>query len=220
MQSIYNEKTRFLVVDIETCKQSSDFIFDIAYGVYSRKEGMIGVAGYIVEENRDMIPYYADRLKRYEDYLTSGEYTVKPYARIMAEMAGIIKKYAVSYGVAYNSAFDFSKIKNTCNQSGVYNPLGDLVEIDLYNTACQTLGKQKYYKAFVERNAHLKTEKGNRKTNAETFYGYMTQNPQFIEEHTGRGDVLIEAEILERILRQKKKMDIKPNKKAWRAAQG
>ena len=220
MPSIYNEKTRFLVLDIETCKQSNHIIFDIAFGVYSRKEGVLGVAGYIVKENENMIPYYEDRLKLYADYIRKGEYNCKPYARIMQEMAGIIKKYALKYGVAYNSAFDFSRIEENCKQYNVSNPLESLTEIDLYNTACQTLGKQKYYKSFIEQNAHLKTEKGNRKTSAETFYGYMTQNPDFIEEHTGRGDVLIEMEILDRVIRQRKKMDTRRNPKAWQHAQG
>lgn len=218
MTSIYNPKTSFLVLDIETCKKSNNIIFDIAFSVYNRKEGIKGIAGYLVEENRDQIPYYADRLKRYDEYLSQEKYSYKPFITIMAIMKGIIRKYSVKFGVAYNSGFDFGKIELACKMAGIENPLQNLVEIDLYHTTCQTLGKQKFYKNFVEQN-NLVTPKGNRKTNAETFYGYMIQNPDFQEEHTGYGDVLIEIEILDRVLRQKKKMKLERNRESWKIAQ-
>ena len=92
MTSIYNAKTSFLVLDIETCKQSNNIIFDIAFSVYNRKEGIKGIAGYIVEENRYEIPYYADRLKRYDEYILQKKYSYKPFIVIMAIMKGIIRK--------------------------------------------------------------------------------------------------------------------------------
>jgi hypothetical protein len=217
--SIFNKSTRFLVLDIETAKQSNDIIFDISFGIYSQKEGKIGSIGYIVKENEKIIPYYADRLKRYADYVQAGKYQIQPFARIMKALQGIISKYNVKYATAYNSAFDFSRIENTCQKMEVVNHLAKMVELDMYHMACQTLGKQKNYKRFIDSN-DLKTEKGNRKSGAETMFQYMEADIDFVEEHTGLADIEIEMEILAKVLRQKKKMDIGRNSQSWRLVQG
>jgi len=217
--SIFNKKTRFLVLDIETCKQSNEFIFDISFGVYSQSEGKLGSIGYIVKENQKLIPYYEDRLKRYADYINVGKYQVQPFSRIMKTLQGIISKYGVRYATAYNSGFDFSRIENTCKTMEIENPLQALEEMDLYHMACQTLGKQKNYKRFIDSNG-LKTEKGNRKSGAESMYQYMEADADFIEEHTGLADIEIEMEILEKVLRQKKKMSTVRNSQSWKLVQG
>lgn len=218
MVSVYNARAKFLVIDIETTKKDAK-IFDISFGVYSRKEGKIGSMGYIVAENRSDIPYYEDRLKKYKAYLMQGKYKVESFERIMAIIAAIIKKYEPEYGIAYNSGFDFQKIEDACRIAKIENPLKKVKELDLYNMAAQTLGRQKWFKEFTDKN-ELKTEKGNRKSSAETMYAYMIMNPEYEEEHTGLADIEIEMEILERVVRQKKKMDTNRNKEAWKIVQG
>jgi DNA polymerase III epsilon subunit-like protein len=216
--SIYNAKCRFLILDIETTKEEGR-VFDIAFSVYSRKEGEIGSMGYIVKEHQNYIPWYADRLQRYQQYITEGKYQIRPFSEVMEIIQKIILKYELEYATAYNSGLDFSIIEKTCNHYNTRNPLQTLKELDLYNMACQTLGKQKYFKNFTERN-NLKTEKGNTKANAETMFQYLISNPDFVEEHTGLSDIKIEAQILERVLRQKKKMNTDRNRKAWLIVQG
>jgi len=217
MVSIYNVKAKFLILDIETTLDGK--IFDISFGIYSRQEGKIGSFGYIVAENEAETLYFQNKLIRYEEYKQQKKYKVEPFAKIMAIMAGIIKKYSPDYATAYNSGFDFTKIQEACKIARIENPLEKLQEVDLYHMATQTLGKQKWYKEFVDNNK-LQTPKGNRKTNAQTMYAYMILNPEFEEEHTGLADIEIEIEILERVLRQKKKMDTKRNERAWKIAQG
>lgn len=209
MASIFNVKTRFLVIDIETTLQEK--IFDVSFAVYSRKEGKCGSAGYKIAEHEGEMFYKAD----YNKYA----YETENFPRVMAIMAGIIRKYKIEYATAYNSGFDFEKIKEACEKYQIANPLENLKEIDLYHLACQTLGKQKWFKEFVDKN-ELKTEKGNRKSNAETMYAYMILNPEYKEEHTGLGDIEIEIQILDRVLRQKKKMSIERNKRSWELVQG
>ena len=129
-----------------------------------------------------------------------------------------IEKSNTRYVAAYNSGFDLERIDKLCQIKAIDNPLNKLIEIDLYHTACQTLGQQKTFKRFVD-NFNLKSDKGNRRSNAETMFRYITLDPEFIEEHTGYADLDIEIQILDLILRQRKKMDIRRNQHSWKLVQ-
>ena len=65
---------------------------------------------------------------------------------------------------------------------------------DIWTMACMTLCQQKTFLA----NAKY-TKRGNIITNAETVYNYITDQTDFIEDHTAFSDACIEAEILARI---------------------
>lgn len=216
--SIYNKKTNFLVIDIETCLVSNNFIFDLSYVVYNRLQGIVESASYIVKENYNKPTFY-NKQDKYQEYLDNKVYGVKQFKGIIQDLETLIKQYDLKYVCAFNSSFDLGKIDMLCTRKGIVNPLVNLTEFDLYHTACQTIAQQSLFKKFVDR-FNIKSEKGNRKTGAEAIYQYMTANPDFIEEHTGYSDLRIEVEILDLILRQKKKMDIRPNSKAWKLAQG
>ena len=62
------------------------------------------------------------------------------------------------------------------------------------------------YKRFCEKNGYL-TEKGGLRYTAEIIYRYIKQDNDFIENHTGLEDTLIEKEILAYCIKQHKKMD-------------
>ena len=51
------------------------------------------------------------------------------------------------------------------------------------------------YKAFCEEHERF-TDSGNYSATAETVYQFITNNPDFVEEHMGYEDSTIEAEIL------------------------
>ena len=222
LASIYNRNTRFLVVDIETAKQDNSFIFDIGFGIYSRADGFLTRQAYIVKENESKIPFYADRLQRYADYVDNGDYKVKHFRYIMAVIHNMIDKYKPQFLTAYNLGFDFSTIDKVCNRMKIANPLLQLQPFDMWQGACETIGQQKLFKQFVDKHDLRKPVTKNRMSGAETMYRYMTANPHYTEEHTGLGDILIEVEILDRIIRQKKPLSMKWGNKAqaWRLVQG
>jgi hypothetical protein len=219
--SIYNAKTRFLVVDIETTKQDNSFIFDIGFGIYSRAEKMVKTWSFIVKENESKIPFYADRLKRYAEYMESDTYFVERFRKIMATLSQVVNEYQPQYLTAYNLGFDFGTIAKVCKRMNIVNPLENLVAFDMWQGACETIGQQKGYKRFTSDNGFF-SEKGNRQSGAEIMYRYLKADPHFKEEHTGLGDILIEVEILDRILRQKKPLSMKwgNRSQAWRLVQG
>ena len=217
--SIFNAKTRFLVVDIETIKQDNSVIFDISFGIFSRKEGKIGSMGYIVAENQTQIPYYADRLERYKNYIDNGKYQVRKFADIMAIMAKIVDKYKPQFVSAYNLNFDIPRIENKCRELNIKSPFANLEKFCIWFGACETIGQQKGYKRFTIDNGFF-SDKGNRQSGAEIMYRYLQADPQFVEEHTGLADLDIEMDILDRVLRQKKPLSKSIGSGAWKLVQG
>lgn len=217
MASIYNPKTRFLIVDIETPKEPNSVICDLAFGIWSRKEGKLGSAGYLVQENRAYKAMYHDSL--YDEYLAVGLYQEKLFTKIMDFMDRIIDKYEPTFATAYNSGFDFTRIRNECSRQGIFCPIDRLIEFDLMRAACETIGQQKTFKRWTTEKS-LFTKKGNRSSSAETFYRYIKLNEKFNEEHTGLADIEIEMKILEKVLRQKKKMSMLTGGNAWKLVQG
>ena len=218
MPSIYNRNTRFLVVDIETPTNPNSIICDIAFGIWSGKEGKLGSAGYIIEEFERYQTHY-DKSAIYQDYKENGLYHVRPFAKVMDIMDKIIDRYQPTFATAYNSGFDFPRIKNECERQGIFCPLDRLTEFDLWRGACETLGQQKMFKQFVDKH-NQKTEKGNRQSGAEVMYRYLKQNPNFVEEHTGLADIEIEMAILDRVQRQKKKLSMITGGNPWKLVQG
>ena len=67
--------------------------------------------------------------------------------------------------------------------------------MDLLNILINT----KEYYEYCKANNFI-TEKGNLKKSAEVVYGYITNNPNYIEEHTALEDSKIEATILQVLL--------------------
>jgi hypothetical protein len=68
------------------------------------------------------------------------------------------------------------------------------------------------YKRFCEsHNFMTRHKKPQPQMKAETVYRYITNNPNFIESHTGLQDTAIEKEIFTFCLRQHKKM----RKRLW-----
>lgn len=61
------------------------------------------------------------------------------------------------------------------------------------------------YRKFCETNGFL-AGSGRFQIKAEVVYRYIVNNPQFCEEHTGCADSIIECYILERVLKQRKRL--------------
>jgi hypothetical protein len=71
--------------------------------------------------------------------------------------------------------------------------------------AQDTICQQKTYKRFCEKNGFLQ-KNGKVRATAEILYRYISGNMEFVEDHTGLEDVLIEKEIFAKCMAQHKKM--------------
>lgn len=124
-----------------------------------------------------------------------------------------IEKYQIKEVWAYNAAFDKAALKRLFKENFEYleNLVAfyDIMPAILYSR----LLKKKYVK-FCTTNNFI-SSKGNIQMTAEVVYRYLTQDLEFVEEHTGLADCQIEYKILLEAIHSKKKIE-KKNCCTWK----
>jgi hypothetical protein len=111
-----------------------------------------------------------------------------------------------------NARFDVNALNNTIryitkSEKRFFFPRNTEIW-DTYKGALKTVCKQKAYISFCKRNGYMTKHKIPRvKATAEVLYKFLSGNHDFIEEHQGLDDTIIEAKILVWILRQHSKKE-------------
>lgn len=76
--------------------------------------------------------------------------------------------------------------------------------VDLWGLACQRLINTDRYKDYCLKNKKLSPSGLYFSTNAESVFGYLTKNSDFIEQHTALDDAEIETQILLKLIKKGK----------------
>lgn len=149
--------------------------------------------------------YYADKLPQYHDNL--GEWwTPLSFLTIKKIFANVCRDYQVKQIWAYNARYDRTALNNTCAELSngfckFFSPFG-IKWVDIWDFAGKSIcSTSKFIKWTIE-NGYV-TPKGNPQTGAEVVYRYITQNADFVEQHTALCDCEIEHEILRACLNRK-----------------
>ena len=221
----YNDKRRTtaLVLDVETSlsQGNEQLIFDIGWTVSSvSNEQMVLHRSYIVEEifldtPLMMRAFYFKKYPEYVRALADGRAELKPFNEIINILNNDIIDLNVKTLYAYNAKFDSTAITKTHRY--INNEKSELVyDIKcLWSLSAQTfMATQKYVLTAFDNN--WLTDKGNIKTSAEMAYRYLSGDLDFIEEHTGLEDSLIETKILWAINKYGKKKDKDCKQQPWR----
>ena len=128
--------------------------------------------------------------------IANGSRVVKTWEQISYILKQTIEEYNISVVCAHNARFDFGTLQATKEYLGKKYSLLPYIEWwDTLKIARSVLGKMPTYKRFCEKNGYL-TAKGGLRYTAEIIYRYIKQDNDFIENHTGLEDTLIEKEIL------------------------
>lgn len=222
---MFNRKKKFIVLDVEGystvrpynvgyivadkygsiyCKRS----FALPEAVWENIQAMMHVksAEEMTRANIEEILLDINNKKRKRKYKTVSIATFKKM--FLAD----ISKYKVTELYAYNVNFDKSAIRRLFGEKEFQQlPLEyrDIISGILYTRLLT-----KKYIDFCRNNGFV-TDKGNIQTKAEVVYKYLFNVLDFIEEHTGLADCLIEYQILLTALRAKQKIDWKPTQ-AWK----
>jgi len=226
-----NKRENVLVIDVETCGGfGSPHVYDLGFAVVEPKSGEI------VEMHSLIIPevfygmasemsscYYADKLPQYIAGIENGTWEVRSFWSTWNLVSDIMRKYKIRKVYAYNCGFDKNALNSTMkamthNKWSHFFPKGTEF-CDIWHMACQTIMSQRNFVKFCNRNGFV-SDAGNIRTSAEVCYAYMTKNPHFEESHTGLEDVLIEAEILSKILNVRRgKVDESLQAMPWKIPQ-
>ena len=197
-------KTRYCTLDTETFGGAANpkGVYHLAGLIHERDGKVLASFNYLIAEHYEEIAKddYAKRnFFKYAEMIANGDITViATEAEAVHAVDTICNFYNVKYMMAYNSSFDF--VKTVC---------AALIEnrefIDIYLMAVQTISHLKKYAAFCRENGLQSKSKKSVATSAESMYAYITNNPNYLEEHTALEDSKIEMQIFLSCLKTHKK---------------
>ena len=223
-KKIDKRKKYYMVLDTEACpiiklndnqvEAKNMLTYDIGYCVIDKKGNVYKTGSYIVSEiffgefyDKMQSAYYSKKVPNYMQDIANGSRVVKTWEQISYILKQTIEEYNILVVCAHNARFDFGTLQATKEYLGKKYSLLPYIEWwDTLKIARSVLGKMPTYKRFCEKNGYL-TAKGGLRYTAEIIYRYIKQDNDFIENHTGLEDTLIEKEILTYCIKQHKKMD-------------
>ena len=204
-------KKYYLVLDVETTHTMEEpLIYDLGFVITDKQGNIYEKDSFVIEEifdNKELMDsaYYKKKLPLYYKRLEDGYSTKVRFLKALQLMELQANKYNIDTVCAYNLAFDLRAIAFTSKRLlGSEVRFNSYKRLDIWSLACEVLFSQKTYSSIaIEQKWY--SERGNYRTNAEVAHSNITGDYDFEEEHTGLEDSIIEAQILARCLKQKKK---------------
>lgn len=226
---------KFLTLDTESTGLGRKALaFDVAYTIATRRDVILSRQFLIREiltdprvmlgamnngEWRDMMG--AKLFANYIPAIDSQEYRLASWQDFTRTLRADMAAHGVDVFAAYNLPFDMRAIAQTqehiLGKSKVLEYRPDL--LCLWNFSASTVCQRPTYHKAAQQFGWI-SDAGNVRTNAEKVYAYLTGDFDFIETHTALDDALIETEILQRLLANKKPIPYNElDHGAWRKAQ-
>lgn len=200
------------VTDVETANDTKDALtYDVSCRfINPAKEIVIDERAYVIRDvfvdEHDLMKqaYYASKMPEYSEDIRAGKRHMIDFMDMRQDFLELMKKYDCHIVAAYNAAFDTNALNTTLryltkSKYRWFFPYGTQF-VCIWNMACNTICQTSNYKSFAELNRYYSNHGKNYRATAETVYAYLTQNPNFNEEHKGMEDVRIECEIMKECL--------------------
>lgn len=202
---------KYLVFDTETANTLDDpFMYDIGWAIVDGDGNIYETASFVNADvflDKEMMAsaYFAEKIPTYWEEIKKGERQLTSFNRIRKELAKAVKEYEVEVACAHNARFDYRSTNATqryltSSKYRYFLPYG----LELWDTlkmAREAFKADEAYDTFCYENGYL-TKRGCKRYTAEILYRFISGDNEFIEEHTGLADVLIEKEILVECLRR------------------
>lgn len=192
-----------IVFDTETTSLEKPFCYNVGYVVYDTDNNEILLSrDYVIEQvwHNPMLfttAYYADKRELYVSRMRSKKAKLEKFGYVTQQMYRDIKDFDINIGFAYNSPFDVGVFSFNCDWFKTINPLDTLKICDIRGYVHKAIAFDEDFQKFCDTHQYY-TESGNYSTTAETLFRYISDNTEFIEEHTALADSRIECEILAR----------------------
>ena len=181
--------SRIVVFDTETTSLEKPFVYNIGYVIYDTEENRKLVEhDFVVEQiwhNRELFTtaYYADKREGYVADMRARKVRMEKLGYITQFMAREFKDLEVEAAFAYNSPFDDKVFKYNCDWFKIINPFDNIPIYDIRGYVFRKIAYTNEYKEFCDKNEYF-TDSGNYSTTAEVVYRFLTQNTDFIEDHS------------------------------------
>ena len=205
----------YLIVDTETFGSFQEPVcYDIGMAVIDKYGKVYAQYSFVVKDTflgmaeQAATAYYADKFPQYHADIRSGNRKCVPFSTIRNVANALLAKYGICDVVAHNAKFDCTSLNNTARILGYSSFFHRYVEWwDTLQMVADTIALQKGYQDFCQKNNYMTKHRTPRpQMKAEVVYRFITQDTDFVENHTGLEDCLIEKEIFARCWRCKKKM--------------
>lgn len=211
------KKNIYCTLDTETIGGASNprGVYNIGVVIHDKDGNRLCTTSLLIMEFFDQIRndnYGKKNFSLYEERLYNGTMSaVATEEEAISIIRNLCHFYNVKYVMAYNSGFDF--MKTACCEL-----LADFEFIDLYLMALQTITHQKGYSRFCHENNFITRSGKSCSTSVEAIYSFITNNPDFEEEHTALSDALNEMEIFVKCYSLHKRFT--KNCHMWEASKG
>ena len=214
--NIDKRRNYYLTIDTETANTIEDpMMYDLGGAIHDKNGRVYETFSFVIYDvfcaDRELFntAYYAEKRPMYEAQIANGTRKIVSIYTARKYVADLCKKYNVKAIIAHNARFDYRSTNYTLryvtkSKSRYFLPYG-IPMWDTLKMAQDTICKQPTYQRWCNVNGYC-MKNGKPRATAEILYRYITQNTEFIEDHTGLEDVLIEKEIFVRCMAQHKKM--------------
>ena len=217
MGKIDRRRKYYIVVDVETAGGlGNPLVYDIGFAITDKHGNIYEKHSYMIKEiweNRALMlsAYYAEKIPKYELDIANGTRKIVTFMEMRNIMLTEMRRYKVQVFGAYNSIFDTRALTTTIRfltqdklAKFLTEEFKNIEQLCIWCLACENLYTQVSFRTMAINNGWI-TEAGNFRTSAEIGYRFLTGDIDFIEEHTGLEDVLIEIQIMAYALRQNQK---------------
>lgn len=221
---------KFMVLDTEACgicPRDNDVrademrVYDLGFivadrdGVVYQRESMCDIARLTQRDvyrghNERLVQsaYYAEKLPQYWAGIRSGEWEPCCFYDMHERVKAAIKEWGIKDIWAYNAKFDRDALNATlADESNGYTRFFMPYKTqwrDIWGAASECITNTPKYVKWCIANDYVST-KGNPQTSAEIVYRYLTNNHDFVEQHTALSDCEIELAILLKCFKAHKK---------------
>ena len=208
---------KIIVIDTETANTIDDpFCYDVGFIVIDKTGKIYEKHSYVVADifldNELMASaYFADTIPQYWEDIKNGKRQLRRLKTIKAILRDVMRQHEINMVCAYNCAFDvrsgnYTQRYLTSSKYRYFYPYGTQF-MDILKLAREILKKDENYKTFCIENGYL-TKRGQNRYTAEIVYQYLFDS-DFVEEHTGLADCLVEAQIMIKLMNEYPEIDFK-----------
>lgn len=206
----------YLTIDTETANTMEDpMMYDLGGAIHDKRGNVYETFSFVIYDifcaDRELFntAYYAEKRPMYEAQIAAGQRKIVSIFTARNYVHDLCKKYNVKAIIAHNARFDYRSTNYTLryvtkSKYRYFLPYGIPVW-DTLKMAQDTICKQPTYINWCKEHDFCQ-KNGKPRATAEILYRYIIMDTEFIEDHTGLEDVLIEKEIFVRCIRQHKKM--------------
>lgn len=221
-----SKTNKWMVIDVETTNSLDDpFTYDIGFVIMDKLGRVYTKRSLVVKDifmNKQLMEsaYYIDKVPSYWGEIWDKQREVVTFMEAWRIIRSIIKQYNVKRVYAYNARFDNNALNTTLryvtkSKYRWFFPYGTKI-CCIWSMACDTICESLQYKQVAEKYQWLSNNGKNYRSSAEYVYKFITKNYDFVEEHKGIDDVMIEMQILLKCYSYNKPMNIKINRGCWK----